>query len=57
MTDKEAKQVATVAETILAMSNEAREELWDRLRKRFCMNCGEKTDGGQCWGCYDSRPD
>jgi len=57
MTSKEANLIEMVVATILAMSNEARDELWSRLRKYYCMGCGEKTDGGTCWTCYDSRAD
>lgn len=57
MTSKEVNLISMTVATILAMSNEAREELWDQLRKHYCMGCGEKTEGGTCWTCYDSRPE
>jgi hypothetical protein len=44
---------SSLAQEILALSQDDREELLDELKNHFCLKCGRDGDGA-CWCDYDS---
>ena len=47
-----------LAKTIVTLPEKDRVFLWECMKtaNKFCLKCGEDTNGSTCWGCYDSRP-
>ncbi len=47
-------RIVELVKEIDAMRDGDRHNFLGSLREIFCLQCGERTRGDRCWGCYDS---
>jgi hypothetical protein len=49
--------VKDIIERISATDFVVREKLFQKIREKFCVRCGDKIPDHKCWNCYGRGED